>query len=134
MTTTQPKKSRRSGPSSDGQPRDRKRPVKCYVRKEEAAEIKRLADVANMSVAGYLRQAGLQAPIKSVLDYSSAMRVVETCAALRPIGHELRAFLDGKQGADFDANRLIRDIESQLVKVREALETCERMSEELSRR
>lgn len=48
--------------------RPRAKPIKVWVSEDERAEIVRLAASANLSLSAFLRTAGLNLPVRSVLD------------------------------------------------------------------
>ncbi|MBN8477344.1 MAG: conjugal transfer protein TraJ [Burkholderiales bacterium] len=82
--------------------------VKVSLTGDDLAEIQRLADLAGMSVSGYLRAAGLNAPIRSTLDYAAVRELAKVAGDLGRLGGLLKLWLSeqrdrGASAIDVDA-------------------------------
>lgn len=67
--------------------------VKVSLSVDDLAEIQRLADLAGMSVSGYLRAAGLNTPIRSTLDYAAVRELAKVAGDLGRLGGLLKLWL-----------------------------------------
>lgn len=92
--------------------RDRVKRIKVAVSPTERAEIERRAELANLSVSGYLRAAGLNQPIRSVLDYQAVLELAQVAGDLGRLGGLLKLWLAeqrGKGASVADVNRVLRE-------------------------
>lgn len=78
--------------------RDRVRRILVGVSREERAEIKRRAEMAGMSVAGYLRSAALHAEIRSIYDYAAIRDLCKVSGDLGRFGGLLKLWLTERRG------------------------------------
>ena len=75
------------------QPVNRKQPLKVYVSDEEKAEITERARLASMSVSNYLKAAGLQHRIRSVVDLHAVKELMQVNADMGRLGGLLKMYL-----------------------------------------
>jgi len=78
---------------------DRKRPIKVWVTDEQRAEIDRRVKLSGLSQSAYLRTAGLNHPIQSMLDYDAVTLLAKVCGDLGRLGQQLKAWLTERPGA-----------------------------------
>lgn len=92
--------------------RDRQRTLRVVVSDDERAEIERLAALAGLSVSAYLRTAGLNHQIRSVLDYAVARELIGAVADLGRFGGLMKLWLSeqrGKGASVVDVNKALHD-------------------------
>lgn len=97
---------------SAAETRDRVKRIKVAVSPSERAEIERRAELANLSVSGYLRAAGLNQPIRSALDYQAVLELAQVAGDLGRLGGLLKLWLAeqrGKGASVADVNRVLRE-------------------------
>lgn len=104
--------------------RDRQRPLRVVVSDDERAEIERRAELANLSVSGYLRAAGLNQPIRSALDYKAVLELAHVSGDLGRLGGLLKLWLAeqrGKGASVADVNRVLRETRELQDRMRELM-------------
>jgi hypothetical protein len=106
-----------------GEPRDRQRTLRVVVSADERARIEQRAKSAGLSVSAYLRAAGLNQPIRSVLDYDAVRELAKVNGDQGRLGGLLKLWLVERagQGAPaIEVRRLldrIGDIQAQLADI-----------------
>jgi len=103
------------------QTRDRERRIKVAVNDAERAEIERRAGAAGLPVSAYLRAAGLNHPVKSVLDYRVASDLIDVAGNLGRLGGLLKLWLAERRGEGAsvgDVNRLLRETRELQAQIR----------------
>jgi hypothetical protein len=78
--------------------RPRAKPIKVWVTEDERAEILRLAASANLSQSAYLRAAGLNKPIRSVMDIHAVQELSKVNGDLGRVAGLLKLWLAEKRG------------------------------------
>ncbi len=68
--------------------RPRGKPIKVFVTEEEKAEIVRRADSANLSLSSYLRAAGMNHSVRSVMDVCAVTELARIHSELGRIAEE----------------------------------------------
>lgn len=94
--------------------RPRANPIKVFVTKEERAEIARLAASANLSLSAYLRAAGLNKQIRSVLDVQAVTELSKVNGDLGRVAGLLKLWLAEKRGQGAHA----REVEGMMKEFR----------------
>lgn len=84
--------------------RDRIRRMLVAVTPGERAEIERRAVLAGMSLSAYLRTAGLNHPIRSMLDYQAALELAKVSGDLGRLGGLLKQWLAEPRSVVLDAD------------------------------
>ncbi|MDG5494884.1 hypothetical protein [Niveispirillum sp. BGYR6] len=79
-------------------PRDRQRTLRVVVNDQERERIEALAKMAGLSLSAYLRTAGLNHPIRSMLDYDAIMELIRLHADLGRVGGLLKLWLADRRG------------------------------------
>lgn len=79
-------------------PRDRQRTLRVVVNDHERERIEALAKMAGLSLSAYLRTAGLNHPIRSMLDYDAIMELIRLHADLGRVGGLLKLWLADRRG------------------------------------
>lgn len=79
-------------------PRDRQRTLRVVVNDYERERIEALAKMAGLSLSAYLRTAGLNHPIRSMLDYDAIMELIRLHADLGRVGGLLKLWLAERRG------------------------------------
>ena len=72
--------------------------IKVFVTPEERAQIKALASSANLSLSAYLRAAGLNRDIRSVLDVKAVEEMAKVNGDLGRVAGILKLWLATKKG------------------------------------
>lgn len=93
-----------------GRPRGRR--IAVWVTPEERADIERRAELAGLSLSNYLRTAGMNHPIKSVLDYQAVRELVGVAGDLGRLGGLFKLWLAERRGDGApvaDVNRALRE-------------------------
>lgn len=106
------------------QARERLRPLRVVVSVAERAEIERRAELAGLSISGYLRAAGLNHPIQSTLDYAAVRELAQVAGDLGRLGGLLKLWLAEKRGVGakpIDVDRLLKDTRALQDQVRERM-------------
>lgn len=75
------------------EPRDRQRPLRVLVSASERARIEERARIAGLSVSAYLRAAGLNQPIRSVLDHDAVRELAKINGDQGRLGGLLKLWL-----------------------------------------
>ena len=105
------------------EPRDRQRTLRVVVSASERARIEERAKIAGLSVSAFLRAAGLNQPIRSVLDHDAIRELAKVNSDQGRLGGLLKLWLmeRGGQGAPaIDVRRLldrIGEIQAQLADI-----------------
>ena len=81
-----------------GEPRDRQRTLRVVVSASERARIEERAASAGLSVSAFLRAAGLNQPIRPVLDYEAVMALAKVNADQGRLGGLLKLWLVDRPG------------------------------------
>lgn len=79
-------------------PRDRQRTLRVVVNDHERERIEAMAKMAGLSLSAYLRTAGLNHPIRSMLDYDAIMELIRLHADLGRVGGLLKLWLADRRG------------------------------------
>ena len=90
---------------------NRKQPLKVYVSDEEKEEIAERARLASMSVSNYLKAAGLQHSIRSVVDLQAVKELMKVNADMGRLGDLLKRTL-----ADSETDKAARGEIAAIVK------------------
>ena len=101
--------------------RDRERRIKVAVSDAEREEIERRAGAAGLPVSTYLRAAGLNHHVKSVLDYRVATELIGVAGNLGRLGGLLKLWLTERRGEGAsvgDVNRLLRETRELQAQIR----------------
>jgi hypothetical protein len=78
--------------------RPRAKPIKVWVTEDERALIGSLAASANLSLSAYLRAAGLNKPIRSVMDIHAVQELSKVNGDLGRMAELLELWLTEKRG------------------------------------
>lgn len=78
--------------------RPRDRPIKVWVTEAERAQIIGKAISANLSLSAYLRTAGLNHPIRSILDVQAVTELAKVNGDLGRVAGMLKIWLATKKG------------------------------------
>lgn len=78
--------------------RPRAKPIKVFVSEEERAEIGRLAASANLSLSAYLRAAGLNQRVRSIIDIGAVTELAKVNGDLGRVAGLLKLWLATKRG------------------------------------
>lgn len=116
------KKAKGAKPGSET--RDRIRRMLVAVTPGERAEIERRAALAGMSLSAYLRTAGLNHPIRSVLDYQAALELAKVSGDLGRLGGLLKQWLAEPRGSaalDADLKQALRETRALQDRIREGM-------------
>lgn len=95
--------------------RSRDKPIKVFVTEDERAEIIGKAISANLSLSAYLRTAGLNHPIRSILDVQAVIELAKVNGDLGRVAAMLKIWLE--ETREGGANP--RDIERMMKEFRE---------------
>lgn len=82
--------------------RPRGKPIKVWVTDDERAEILRLAAAANLSLSAYLRAAGLNHRVRSILDIEAVNELAKVNGDLGRVAGLLKLWLAEKRGIGAD--------------------------------
>jgi len=82
--------------------RPRARPIKVFVTDEERSEILRLAQSANLSQSAYLRAAGLNRQVRSIIDMKAVEELAKVNGDLGRVAGLLKLWLATKRGEGAD--------------------------------
>lgn len=85
--------------------RPRAKHIKVYGTDEELAKLKRLAAAANLSYSDYLRTAGLNLPVRSILDVHAVTELSKVNGKLGELAEALKQY-----GHRPDMARMIKDL------------------------
>lgn len=102
MTEPEPKPERR----------ERSRPLRVFVSPSERARIEDNAALSNLSVSGYLRAVGLNATVRSALDYDAALKMLAVAGDLGKFVGIVKLWLGQKRGEGVsvaDLNNALRE-------------------------
>jgi hypothetical protein len=80
------------------EPRSRVLPMKVFVTDAERARIEERAKIAGLSVSAYLRAAGLNQPIRSVLDHNAVCELAKVNGDQGRLGGLLKLWLMERAG------------------------------------
>lgn len=78
--------------------RPRARPIKVFVTDDEREAIASLAASANLSLSAYLRAAGLNHPVRSVMDIEAVNELAKVNGDLGRVAGLLKLWLATKRG------------------------------------
>ena len=95
--------------------RSRDKPIKVFVTEDERAEIGRKAASANLSLSAYLRTAGLNHPIRSILDVQAVIELAKVNGDLGRVAAMLKIWLEETR----EGGAHSRDIERMMKEFRE---------------
>lgn len=112
------------GAKHESETRDRIRRMLVAVTPGERAEIERRAALAGMSRSAYLRAAGLNHPIRSVLDYQAALELAKVSGDLGRLGGQLKQWLAEPRGSaalDADLKQVLRETRALQDRIREGM-------------
>lgn len=104
--------------------RDRIRRMLVAVTPGERAEIERRAVLAGMSLSAYLRTAGLNHPIRSVLDYQAVLELAKVSGDLGRLGGVFKQWLAEPRGSaalDADLKQALRETRALQDRIREGM-------------
>ena len=82
--------------------RPRGKPIKVWVTEDERAEILRLAASANLSLSAYLRAAGLNQRVRSIIDIEAVTELAKVNGDLGRVAGLLKLWLATKRGEGAD--------------------------------
>ena len=82
--------------------RPRGKPIKVWVTEDERADIERLADSANLSLSAYLRAAGLNQRVRSIIDIAAVNDLAKVNGDLGRVAGLLKLWLAEKRGIGAD--------------------------------
>jgi len=82
--------------------RPRAKPIKVFVTDEERAEILRLAQSSNLSQSAYLRAAGLNHQVRSIIDMKAVEELAKVNGDLGRVAGLLKLWLATKRGEGAD--------------------------------
>lgn len=82
--------------------RPRGKPIKVWVTEAERAEILRLAASANLSLSAYLRAAGLNQRVRSIIDIEAVNELAKVNGDLGRVAGLLKLWLATKRGEGAD--------------------------------
>jgi hypothetical protein len=105
------------------EPRDRQRPLRVLVSAHERARIEERAKTAGLSVSAYLRAAGLNQPIRSILDYDAVRELAKINSDQGRLGGLLKLWLSERAGQGTSAIELrrlldrISEVQTQLADI-----------------
>lgn len=94
------------GPTMKGERRDRQRPLRVVVSDDERTRIEQRAATAGLSVSGFLRAAGLNQPIRSVLDHDAIMALAKVNADQGRLGGLLKLWLTEQPGQEVSGTEI----------------------------
>jgi hypothetical protein len=106
-----------------GEPRDRQRTLRVVVSATERARIEQRAKIAGLSVSAYLRAAGLNQPIRSVLDHDAVRELAKVNGDQGRLGGLLKLWLMQRGGEGAPAVEIrrvldrITEIQTQLANI-----------------
>lgn len=92
--------------------RPRAKPIKVWVTEEERSEIHRLAASANLSLSAYLRAAGLNQRVRSIIDIEAVGELAKVNGDLGRVAELLKQL-----PADSDLTQLIDDFRKLQTKI-----------------
>ncbi|MCW3476242.1 plasmid mobilization protein [Limobrevibacterium gyesilva] len=81
-----------------GEPRDRQRTLRVVVSASERARIEQRAEMAGLSVSAFLRAAGLNQPLRSVLDHDAVRELATVNGDQGRLGGLLKLWLAERAG------------------------------------
>jgi hypothetical protein len=84
--------------------------IKVFATEEEGAEIKRRAASANLSLSAYLRTAGLNLPVRSILDMKAVTELSKVNGSLMRLAALLQ---DCNIPGQADLIKELRDLQKQ---------------------
>lgn len=102
----------------------RRRILRVVVSEEEAERIARYADHTGLSVSAYLRQIGLGATPRPLLDQQLILALIKISGDQGRLGGLLKLWLSDRPGAGasaFDVRKLLRQIEEAQAILRKAI-------------
>jgi hypothetical protein len=82
--------------------RPRGKPIKVWVTEDERADIERLAASANLSLSAYLRAAGLNQRVRSIIDTEAVTELAKVNGDLVRVAGLLKLWLAEKRGIGAD--------------------------------
>lgn len=82
--------------------------IKVFVTPEERAEIVRLAASANLSLSAYLRAAGLNKQVRSIIDIEAVNELAKVNGDLGRVAGLLKLWLATKRGEGADPKHVER--------------------------
>lgn len=82
--------------------RPRGKPIKVWVTEDERADIERLAASANLSLSAYLRTAGLNQRVRSIIDIEAVNDLAKVNGDLGRVAGLLKLWLAEKRGIGAD--------------------------------
>jgi hypothetical protein len=82
--------------------RPRGKPIKVWVTEDERADIERLAASANLSLSAYLRAAGLNQRVRSIIDIEAVTELAKVNGDLVRVAGLLKLWLAEKRGIGAD--------------------------------
>lgn len=91
--------------------RPRGRPIKVWVTDDERAEIVRLAASANLSQSAYLRVAGMNHHVRSILDIEAVAELAKVNGDLGRVAGLLKLWLAEKRGVGADPKHVERTMD-----------------------
>jgi hypothetical protein len=89
------------------EPRDSQRTLRVVVSGTERARIEERARIAGLSVSAFLRAAGLNQPIRSVLDQDAVRELAKVNGDQGRLGGLFKLWLTGKEAPEIKARRLL---------------------------
>ncbi len=100
--------------------------MKVWLTEDERVEIEHRVKLSGLSQSAYLRVAGLNHPIRSVLDFDAVLKLVAVSGDLGRLGGLLKRWLDERSGQGAraaDIQRLLHDTRALQDAMRECMGT-----------
>lgn len=110
------------GRSKDPDARRQNTPIKVWLTPAERADIEAFAGQTGLSLSGYLRGAGLNHKLQSVVDAQAVSDLLKVSADLGRVAGLLKLWLAEKRGVGapaFDVDRMMADFRRLQGEVRE---------------
>ncbi len=92
-------------------PRPRAKPIKVFVSEEERARIASLATASNLSLSAYLRAAGLNRTVRSILDIEAVHELSKVNGDLGRVAGLLKLWLATKRGESANPKEVERMVD-----------------------
>ena len=99
--------------------RSRVLPMKVFVTDAERARIEQRAKIAGLSLSAFLRAAGLNQPIRSVLDHDAVRELAKVNGDQGRLGGLLKMSLTGEGAPEIEARLLLDRIAELQLKLAE---------------
>lgn len=107
----------------DARPRSKLQPVRAYCLQSERELIENKAKIAGMSLSEYLRRAGMEGVVTSILDQEAVATLARVNANLGRVGGLLKALLTNEERFDGKQGEALQEVTLQTVKGIKELQT-----------